>query len=62
MNGKKDKVMKHLWRASLINRSRTYRIQVEVAATDYDSAVVLAKNVDSDCVEVEWCRKILTFS
>ena len=54
--------MKHLWRASLINRSRTFRIQVEVAATDYDSAVVLAKNVDSDCAEVEWCRKILTFS
>lgn len=62
MNGKKDKIVKHLWRASLINRSRTFRIQVEVAATDYDNAVILAKNVDSDYVEVEWCRKILTFS
>ena len=56
----KDKAM-HLWRASLINRRRSFRIQVEVAAQDYDNAVARAKCINPECVEVEWCRKILSF-
>ena len=52
----------YLWRASVINRSRSFRILVEVAAPDYDNAVILAKNIDSKYDEVEWCRKILSFS
>ena len=57
----KEKLM-YLWRASLINHSRTFRIQVEVAAPDYDNAVILAKNVNPEYDKVEWCRKILSFT
>ena len=52
----------HLWRASLINRSLGFRYIVEVAAMDYDNAVELAKSVQPGYDEVEWCRKILSFS
>ena len=52
----------YLWRASVINRSRSFRILVEVAAPEYDNAVILAKSVQPGCDEVEWCRKILSFS
>ena len=57
---KNNKFM-YLWRASLINRNNTVRIQVEVAAPDYDNAVILAKNVNPEYDKVEWCRKILSF-
>ena len=59
--GKNNKFM-YLWRASLINRNNTVRIQVEVAAPDYDNAVILAKNVNPEYDKVEWCRKILSFT
>ena len=58
---KNNKFM-YLWRASLINRNNTVRIQVEVAAPDYDNAVILANNVNPEYDKVEWCRKILSFT
>ena len=60
-NSEKEKAM-HIWRASLINRRRSSRIQVEVAAQNYDNAVARAKCINPEYVEVEWCMKILSFS
>ena len=51
-----------LWRLSLINNRLNFRIHVEVAAPDYNDAVALAKNIQPGYDEVEWCRKILSFS
>ena len=52
----------YLWRASVINRTLNFSIQVEVAASDYDTAIARAKDIRPGFNEVEWCRKILTFS
>ena len=54
----------YLWRASVLNLNRrlNFRIQVEVVASDYDNAVALAKNISPGYDEIEWCRKILSFS
>lgn len=54
----------YLWRASVLNLKRrlNFRIQVEVVASDYDNAVALAKNISPGYDEIEWCRKILSFS
>ena len=57
----KEKAM-YLWRASVINRRLNFRIQVEVAASDYGNAIALAKNISPGYDEIEWCRKILSFS
>ena len=52
----------YLWRASVINNRLNFRIHIELAAPDYDSAVARAKDLQPGYDEVEWCRAILSFS
>ena len=52
----------YLWKASVINNRLNFRIHVELAAPDYDSAVARAKDLQPGYDEVEWCRAILSFS